>query len=68
MPDITVSKQARQDLVDIWLYIADNNPYAADTLLDRPHEKISYLADHPLLGRRDRTSLPTSGISSRAIT
>lgn len=50
MPDITVSKQARQDLVDIWLYIADNNPYAADTLLDRLHEKISYLADHPLLG------------------
>ena len=50
MSEITVSKQAKQDLIDIWSYIADDNPQAADTVLDTLNKKISLLADHPLLG------------------
>jgi toxin ParE1/3/4 len=50
MPEVTLSKQARQDLIAIWNYIADDNPTAADTLLDTLDKKIALLADHPLLG------------------
>ena len=50
MPEITVSKRAKQDLIDIWSCIADDNPQAADTLLDTLTKKIGLLADHPLLG------------------
>ena len=50
MPDITVTKQAKQDLIEIWIYVADNNPTAADKLLDTLNKKIGMLSDHPLLG------------------
>jgi len=50
MPDITVTKQAKQDLIEIWVYVADNNPAAAEKLLDTLNKKIGMLADHPLLG------------------
>jgi toxin ParE1/3/4 len=50
MPDITVTKQAKQDLLSIWSYIADDNPSAADKLLDTLNKRIGTLADHPLLG------------------
>ena len=50
MPEITVSQQARQDLIDIWRYVADDNPDAADRLLDTLDTKIALLLDHPLLG------------------
>jgi len=50
MPEITVSKRARQDLIDIWRYIAADNPGAADKLLDTLDDKIDLLVDHPLLG------------------
>ena len=50
MPDITVTKQAKQDLIEIWVYVADNNPTAADKLLDTLNKKIGMLSDHPLLG------------------
>jgi toxin ParE1/3/4 len=42
--------QAEEDLIDIWLYIAQDNPGAADRLLDTIEEKCSLLADHPQLG------------------
>ena len=50
MPDITVTKQAKQDLLSIRSYIADDNPSAADKLLDTLNKRIGTLADHPLLG------------------
>ena len=42
--------QAEEDLIDLWLYIAQDNPSAADRLLDEIEEKFSLLADHPQLG------------------
>jgi len=29
------SEQAEQDLIDLWTYIAEDNPAAADNLLDQ---------------------------------
>jgi toxin ParE1/3/4 len=50
MPVIRRTAQAEEDLIDIWLYIAQDNPGAADRLLDEIEEKLSLLADHPQLG------------------
>jgi toxin ParE1/3/4 len=44
-----LTEQARQDLDEIWLYIAEDNP-AADQFLDTLYEKSVLLAGQPLLG------------------
>ena len=43
--------QAEEDLIDIWLYIAQDNPAAADNLLDSFEEKGQLLAENPELGQ-----------------
>ena len=43
--------QAEEDLIDIWLYIAKDNPLSADRLLDSIEEKGTLLATHPQLGQ-----------------
>lgn len=43
--------QARLDLVDAALYIAEGNPSAADRFLDAIADTMRHLADHPLVGR-----------------
>ena len=43
--------QAEEDLIDIWLYIAQDNPAAADELLDAFEEKGWLLAENPKLGQ-----------------
>lgn len=50
MPVIRRTVQAEEDLIDIWLYIAPDNPGAADRLLDEIEGKFSLLADQPQLG------------------
>ena len=50
MTRVTHTPQARQDLFSIWSYIAEDNPPAADRLLDTINEKCELLADHPKLG------------------
>jgi len=42
--------QAEEDLIEIWTYIAQDNPRAADRLLDTLDEKSHQLADNPRLG------------------
>jgi toxin ParE1/3/4 len=42
---------AEEDLVDIWLYIAADNPNAADLLLEKIDRKCMLLAGNPLPGR-----------------
>lgn len=42
--------QAEADLIDIWRYIAEDNPIAADGMLDRFEEKSWLLAENPELG------------------
>jgi toxin ParE1/3/4 len=43
-------EQAEEDLIDIWSYIAQDNPQAADDLLDEIDTKASKLASSPYLG------------------
>ncbi len=50
MPRIIRSPRARQDLIDIWTWIAADNPRAADRLLDLIDEKLRLLGDNPRLG------------------
>lgn len=43
--------RAEDDLVDLWLYVAADNPDAADRLLEEIDRKCVLLAGNPLLGR-----------------
>lgn len=43
--------QAEEDLIEIWVYIAQDNPGAADRVLDAIEERFHVLADNPLMGR-----------------
>ena len=42
--------QAEDDLIDIWLYIAQDNPDAADKVLDELEDESVLLSDQPRLG------------------
>ncbi|HQE39592.1 MAG TPA: type II toxin-antitoxin system RelE/ParE family toxin [Zoogloea sp.] len=42
--------QADEDLIDIWVYIAQDNSAAADHLLDEFEKKFALLAGQPRLG------------------
>lgn len=44
--------RVRLDLIDIWTYIAQDNPDAADSLLDRFEEVMGRLYERPLMGRK----------------
>ena len=51
MSEIRTSRRAREDLLDIWLYVArQNSEAAADRVLDRIEEACRALARHPQLG------------------
>ena len=50
MPRVIRTPRARQDLIDIWTWIAADNPKAADRLLDLIDEKLLLLAENPRLG------------------
>ena len=50
MPRIIRTPRARLDLIDIWIWIAADNPAAADRLVDLIDEKLRLLADNPRLG------------------
>lgn len=50
MPVVRRTAQAEEDLIEIWIYIAQDNPAAADRLLDNFDSKFSLLAEQPALG------------------
>jgi toxin ParE1/3/4 len=50
LPSVVRSRQAEDDLIEIWRYIARDNPDAADRLLDRIERVVELLARHPLMG------------------
>ncbi len=56
-PAYLLTPAARDDLVEIWFYIAGDNPDAADTLEGDFFATFQKLADNPQLGhyRRDLT-------------
>lgn len=49
--DAVRTRRARQDQLEIWLYIAADNPVSADRVLDRFDEVVSMLTRHPEAGR-----------------
>jgi Plasmid stabilization system protein len=51
MLELEVSPEAENDLLEIWLYIAEDQPTNADRYLDKLHEKARKLAEFPDLGR-----------------
>ena len=44
------TSRAEEDLIDIWLYVARDNPGAADAVLDRIDRVCASLAVYPELG------------------
>ena len=52
--------QALNDLFDVWSYIAQDNPKAADRVEEAIYDACELLARSPLAGtvRKDLTSLP----------
>ena len=50
MSQIIRTAQAEEDLIEIWVYIAQNNAQAADKLLQDIDEKCALLAANPALG------------------
>ena len=43
MPRILFTRAAREDLIEIWTHIADDDPSAADRVLDRLDEVAAHL-------------------------
>jgi toxin ParE1/3/4 len=46
----TRTARAEEDLIEIWVHIARDNPNAAGTLLDRIDQTCAQLAEHPDMG------------------
>ena len=69
MSDVTLplkrSAKAKADLREIWLYIADRDPRAADKVLDEIERVCRLISTHPRMGRERRDILP--GIRSFAV-
>jgi toxin ParE1/3/4 len=43
--------KAEEDLIEIWMYVATDNPEAADKLIERIDTKCQMLADNPAMGQ-----------------
>ena len=56
MAEVTLAPQAEQDLLEIWLYIADDQPIHADRFLDRLETAAQRLAAFTEIGT-DRPEL-----------
>ena len=50
MPTVQRTAQADEDLINIWIYIATDNPKAADSWLDEIEGKFVLLSEQPRLG------------------
>jgi toxin ParE1/3/4 len=51
---VVLSPQARADLREIFLYIAEDNSHAARLILTRIKERVAELANNPHIGRPGR--------------
>ena len=52
MAKLHYTRRAREDLLDIWLYIAARNSEAlADAIYDRIEESCAHLGRHPKIGQ-----------------
>lgn len=50
MAAVYFTRRARQDLIDIWLHIAADDPGAADRVLDRLELAATNLTENPRMG------------------
>ena len=50
MHKVSLSPEALEDLDNIWLYIAQDNPSAADKVIEAAYRVCQHLAEHPELG------------------
>lgn len=50
MPRVTYSRHAKDDLIDIWLWIARDSQASADAMIDRIEQRAAMLADYPEMG------------------
>jgi toxin ParE1/3/4 len=51
MPRIIKSCLSREDFLEIWLYVARDNPTAADRLIQKFDRHLESLARAPMVGR-----------------
>jgi toxin ParE1/3/4 len=59
MPRVVKLPLAETDLDDLWWYIAQDNPDAADRFLDQIEERCRALAQFPLMGKSRDELLPS---------
>jgi toxin ParE1/3/4 len=50
LPTVLRTRQAEDDLLDIWRYVAQDNPDAADRVVARIGNALELLARNPLMG------------------
>lgn len=50
MSELILSPEAEQDLVDIWVYIAEDSPTNADSYIDKLYSKGLLLSENPEIG------------------
>lgn len=58
MPQILITPAAESDIINIWLYIARDNPGAADRTYQAAEDTFKMLADMPTIGTLYWTSHP----------
>jgi toxin ParE1/3/4 len=49
--ELRISPRAREDLIEIWSYIADDSVTNADAFIEKLYEAIEGLGRHPGSGR-----------------
>jgi toxin ParE1/3/4 len=50
MAELIIPDIVEQDLLEIWLYIAEDSPVNADRFLDKLNEKAKKLSEFPQMG------------------
>ncbi len=59
MGQILQSPSARNDIIEIWLYIAQDDPDAADRLVATIDAKLDLLSDSPNMGKAREELAPS---------
>ncbi len=57
MPSVKIAAAAEEDLKEIWLYVAETNPEAANKLIKEITRRFAVLRDHPHMGREQEKLL-----------
>lgn len=58
MPELILSPEAEQDLIDIWSYIADDSLVNADHYIDKLYDKAVILSKNPEIGSERYDLIP----------